>query len=130
MTNERFLLDTHFIQVLLNKRDQYHSKAQQFLPRLRAAREAWVTEAILVEVANGLSAINRQGIARFISHCYHTPNIHVVSVDSALFQQALALYEARQDKTWGLTDCISFVVMEKNNLTDAVTADRDFAQAG
>lgn len=44
--------------------------------------------------------------------------------------QALTLYQSRSDKTWGLTDCISFVVMQQHNLTDALTADRHFIQAG
>jgi predicted nucleic acid-binding protein len=36
----------------------------------------------------------------------------------------------RPDKTWGFTDCISFVVMREEGLTDAVTADVHFVQAG
>jgi uncharacterized protein len=44
--------------------------------------------------------------------------------------QALELYQTRADKTWGLTDCISFIVMQQRNLTDAVTSDRHFVQAG
>lgn len=58
MTNERFLLDTVFIQALLNARDQYHHQAKAFLPHLRTAREIWVTEAVLVEVCNAFSAMD------------------------------------------------------------------------
>ena len=36
--------------------------------------------------------------------------MQVVPVDTTLLDRALALYEARVDKTWGLTDCISFIV--------------------
>ena len=50
MTGERFLLDTVFIQALLNKRDSYHRQASAFLPRVRSAAEVWITEAVLVEV--------------------------------------------------------------------------------
>jgi predicted nucleic acid-binding protein len=42
----------------------------------------------------------------------------------------VALYGARPDKEWGLTDCISFVVMEERGLTLALTTDRHFEQAG
>jgi predicted nucleic acid-binding protein len=56
--------------------------------------------------------------------------MRVVAVDTALLTQALELYEARSDKDWGLTDCISFVVMQQQALTDAVTGDRHFTQAG
>jgi uncharacterized protein len=38
-------------------------------------------------------------------------------------------YRNRKDKAWGLTDCISFVVMQDQNLTVALTADRHSVQA-
>jgi uncharacterized protein len=37
---------------------------------------------------------------------------------------------ARPDKKWSLTDCISFLVMEERNITEALTADHHFEQAG
>jgi len=40
------------------------------------------------------------------------------------------LYRRRQDKDWSLTDCISFVVMADEGLTESLTADRHFEQAG
>lgn len=130
MSNERLFLDTAFIQALLNPRDDYHNQAKQLFPRVRAASEVWITEAIFAEVGNALSAFNRNGAVQFIQQCYRTDNIRVVSVDTELLMQALALYQSRSDKTWGLTDCISFVVMQQHNLTDAVTGDRHFVQAG
>jgi predicted nucleic acid-binding protein len=130
MSGERLFLDTAFIQALLNPRDDYYNQAKQLFPRIRAASEVWITEAIFVEVGNALSALNRNGAVQFIQQCYLTDNIKVVSVDTELLMQALALYQSRTDKTWGLTDCISFVVMQQQNLTDAVTGDRHFVQAG
>lgn len=130
MSNERLFLDTAFIQALLNPRDDYHNQAKQLFPRIRAASEAWITEAIFAEVGNALSAFNRNGAVQFIQQCYRTDNIKIVSVDTELLMQALALYQSRPDKTWGLTDCISFVVMQQQSLTDAVTGDRHFVQAG
>lgn len=51
-------------------------------------------------------------------------------VDSELLARAIALYTNRSDKEWGLTDCISFVVMQERGLTDALTTDHHFVQAG
>jgi len=130
MTGERFLLDTFFIQALISQRDSFHQQALAFSPRLRAAAAVWVTEAVLVEVGNALSTSNRLEVARFITQCYMTRNMHVVSVDTDLLGEAVQLYQARLDKDWGLTDCISFVVMRQQGLTDAVTRDRHFIQAG
>ena|SRR5919199_1570282 len=97
---------------------------------MRAAAEVWVTEAVLIEVGNALSAFNRMAAVAFIQQCYQADNVQIVSVDTALFNQALELYQARPDKAWGMTDCISFVVVQQQGLTDAVTADEHFSQAG
>ncbi len=61
MMGDRLFLDTTFIQALLNPRDDYHNQAKELFPRIRAATEVWITEAIFVEVGNALSALNRNG---------------------------------------------------------------------
>ncbi len=98
MIADRFLLDTMFIQAFLNNRDPYHQLALAFLPRVRKAREVWITEAILIEVGNALGAINRPIAAQFIAECYQTSNMRVVSVDTPLLNKALDLYKSRTDK--------------------------------
>lgn len=129
-SKERLFLDTAFIQALLNKRDQYHLQALTLLPRVKNAAEVWTTEAILMEVGNALSSFNRQQVVNFIKQCYETQNIKVVNISPQLFRQGLTLYESRLDKNWGLVDCISFVVMQQQNLIYALTSDRHFIQAG
>lgn len=47
-----------------------------------------------------------------------------------LFDLGVELYRTRDDKEWSLTDCISFVVMRREGLTEALTGDRHFEQAG
>ena len=49
---------------------------------------------------------------------------------SVLLKRAVEYYRLHADKPWGLTDCISFVVMRDQGLTIAVTADNDYQQAG
>lgn len=58
------------------------------------------------------------------------PDVLVVPADASLFRRGVDLYRQRPDKDWSLTDCISFVVMEEQGLTDALTADHHFEQAG
>lgn len=58
------------------------------------------------------------------------PNTQVVPIDQALFDAGLALYGARLDKDWSLTDCISFVVMQREGITEALTGDHHFEQTG
>ena len=57
-------------------------------------------------------------------------NTKIVPATQALFHRGLERYAARPDKDWTLTDCISFVVMEDEGITDALTGDQHFVQAG
>jgi predicted nucleic acid-binding protein len=58
------------------------------------------------------------------------PAIEVIPVTEDLYVRAFDLYRQRLDKDWGLTDCISFVVMADQQLLDALTTDEHFRQAG
>ena len=130
MTPRSVLLDTVFLQARYNRLDPYHARAEAWAPLLRVMTEVWITEAVLIELANAMSAANRAWAWQFIESAYKTANIRVVPVETQLFHRGLDLYRRRADKQWGLTDCISFVVMSENGLSDALTADRHFVQAG
>jgi predicted nucleic acid-binding protein len=132
MTATRLFLDTYYVQALLNPRDAHHEPAMSLLPQVKGASEVVVTEAVLTEVGNALSGTPRlrQLAAGFIRRCYTEPNMTVVPVDTSLLSRALELFGGRDDKEWGLTDCISFVVMRDRGVSDAVTGDRHFQQAG
>jgi len=56
--------------------------------------------------------------------------IEVVPIDAELLGAAHQLYRDRPDKSWSLTDCLSFLVMERRGLVQALTTDGDFEQAG
>lgn len=56
--------------------------------------------------------------------------IEIAHIDEQLDVRAWKLLENRLDKTWSLVDCASFVVMEQRGLTDALTTDHHFEQAG
>jgi hypothetical protein len=132
MPGARLFLDTYYVQALLNPRDAQHERALSLLAQVKGATEVIVTEAVLTEVGNALSGTRRlrQLAAGFIRRCYGEPNMTVVTVDTSLLSRALDLFEGRDDKEWGLTDCISFVVMRDRGVLDAVTGDRHFQQAG
>jgi predicted nucleic acid-binding protein len=60
----------------------------------------------------------------------HDPRIEVVPFTHELNEGALRLFTDRSDKEWSLTDCLSFVVMGRRNVQQALTADHHFEQAG
>lgn len=130
MNTSRFFMDTAYVLALLNQNDRYHEHAKMLLPSTRAADEVWITETVIIEIGNSLSRSNRSIAVAFIESLYRTHNVNVIPVDSVLLRRAIDFYHKRDDKEWGLTDCISFIVMEDYGLKDALTSDGHFQQAG
>jgi len=58
------------------------------------------------------------------------PTVEVIATDSDLIHSGLQLFQSRQDKEWGLVDCTSFIIMQDRGLTEALTSDEHFEQAG
>jgi uncharacterized protein len=87
MTRDLLFLDTVYIQALLNRHDDYHNRAKAIHHKVRNAAEVLVTEAILIEVGNALSATNPSEAVQFIQLCYQIPNMKVVSVDTSLLNR-------------------------------------------
>lgn len=122
-------IDTGYILALANTADQYHERARA--TSLVVPPPFLTTEAVLVEIGNALSKASWRQIGIATLHDLRTdPDIEIMPVTTELFERAVDLYSARLDKEWGLTDCISFVVMQEHKLTHALTTDRDFEQAG
>ena len=114
---------------LLNPSDQHHAAAVA-ATRIQA-RPLVTTAWILVEVADALSEpILRPKVHRFLERTGTDPNIRVIASDVGWYGRGVVLYGRRADKSWSLTDCISFEVMSELGLTDALTGDHHFEQAG
>jgi predicted nucleic acid-binding protein len=125
-------LDTAYVNALINTRDQWHEKAISWPKRLSVVRRTLLTtEFILIEIGDSLATIRYRteagtAIVRLTSSSF----VIVAPATSKLFNAGLDLFRQRQDKTWGLTDCMSFVVMRERQLSEALTTDDDFVQAG
>src|SRR5687767_13919133 len=98
MSGRRLFIDNSFVQALFNQADALHDEARAWTPEVDAAAELWTTEAVLVEVGNALSAINRAGAVAFIEQAYQAASVHVVPAETALLQRAIQLYRDRPDK--------------------------------
>jgi uncharacterized protein len=126
-----YFADTSFWIALSSRRDQYHSRAvewQAFV--IRSDGKIVTTEAVLWEWLNALSDPSTRGVAAEGYRRSHADvNVDVVPFQTELLDAAIALYGARPDKGWSLTDCLSFVVMDRSRLTEALTTDRHFEQA-
>ena len=129
--NEVFL-DTSFSIAVVSPRDQLHKKANNWLDEIEDLKIPIVTtQAVLLEIGNALSksAFRQVGIG-ILEYYENDPNTTIISLTDDLYNEAFELFSSRTDKEWGLVDCISFVVMRERQITEALTADEHFEQAG
>ncbi len=116
-------------RILLNRDDAAHRQALQLITS--GGIEAVTTVAVLLEVADAMASPSRRvACSEFLANLAIQPPNMIRRLDDNLIERSLALYRSRVDKDWSLTDCISFVVMKDEGLTEALTGDRHYAQAG
>ena len=132
---ETVFWDTPAFVALGNADDDLHEQAVQVSTALARERARVVTtSAVLTEVANTFSRSAWRPVARqlveSLRQSVQMGAATIVHVDRALWDRGWTLFVSRSDKNWGLTDCISFVVMEEQSVTRAFASDRYFEQAG
>ena len=122
--------DTYYFLALLNNTDQGQQKAVDFTSHYigRLVTTGWVMTELADALAYGHQS--RAQFARTLRKLQVDPNIQVFPCENLLFSEGVALYNQRPDKEWSLTDCISFVVMTREGIMEALTGDRHFEQAG
>jgi predicted nucleic acid-binding protein len=131
MAIDRLFVDSAFLLALFNRRDQHHERAHRLLRSFEQCRELWTTEAVMLEVAAAFRAPGQRPIAVRLWDQFHCdPRCSCVAVSGDPLREGVDLFRDRPDKSWSLTDCISFVVMSEHQLTAALTNDHHFVQAG
>jgi predicted nucleic acid-binding protein len=125
-------LDSAFLIALINKGDANRDSALGWMEIVEGAQiPLLTTEFCLIEVVNFVSSRGHRAVARqLVAALRAGALVTILPCSSALLNRGLVLHAARDDKTWSLTDCIGIVVMQDNGLTDVLTYDHDFVQAG
>jgi predicted nucleic acid-binding protein len=121
--------DTAFFVAFLSRRDRFHELAHELMNTLQA--RIVTTDWVLVEVANFMATTRlRVRVASLVRDLQADPRSDIVPASAAAIEAGLAFYELHDDKEWSLTDCISFQVMRREAIAQALTADHHFEQAG
>ena len=121
--------DTFALIAWLNPRDNAHALVTAYLDGFTG--RLVTTEWVLLEFADALSAPMARSMAvSFLQAVRADPLFEIVGYVPTMYQAGFDLFAARPDKSWSLTDCISFAVMTERGLSEALTADHHFEQAG
>ena len=123
------LVDSAYVIALVNDRDQYHRQALR-LARQYRDRPLIIVEGLLLEIGNFFAAHFRRQAVQMIEQFLTSPQVEVVYTSPQLLRAAVSLYKRMFDKEWSLVDCISFQIMRERGITEALTPDHHFTQAG
>ena len=129
---KRVFADAGYWIALFNPRDRLHGKALEVVKTLSNAKIV-TSQIVLLEFLNHYASFGsyfRQGAVKVVSNLQQNLQIEIVAQTSDQFETALALYAQRPDKDWGLSDCISFQIMQSQGISEALAYDEHFAQAG
>jgi predicted nucleic acid-binding protein len=131
MRNKVFL-DTAFAIASAIETDAFHEKALELVKEIKVhGIQIVTTRAVLLEIGNALSRANYRRLAvEAFDTIESDNNVTIVPLTEELFEEALTLYRSRMDKEWGLVDCVSFVTMNQMGITESLTTDQHFKQAG
>lgn len=131
MTDD-FFLDTAFAIALISPKDFFHEKALELAKQVEKDKARLLTtRTIVIEIGNALSKEGlRKSAVELIDSMEADETITIIPISDEIYKDAFKLFRSRLDKEWGLTDCISFVVMKQHGITKALTTDQHFQQAG
>lgn len=125
-------LDTSYIVALETVDDQNHQAALQHWQTLTLKLPKLITTSyVFDEIVTFFNSRNRHYKAVEVGdRLLKSPSVELIQVTETLFEQGWQFFQNHEDKSYSLTDCISFLVMQQLNIQAALTFDRHFAQAG
>lgn len=122
--------DTSFWVAVINPTDQLHANAREARRRLTGSHFI-TSELVLVEVLNYFASLRSRPLAlATVRDVVEDQNIEVVPHTRDSLLAGLALYEARPDKGYSLTDCVSMLAMRERGVSEVLTHDHHFEQEG
>ena len=124
--------DSGYWIALLDNRDSLHARARE-IGRDLTADHLVTTHLVVIETLNFASrsgAFMRRRAGEWVRSIRDRPNVEIIWLTEAQLWDAVEMFASRQDQTWSLTDCASFLLMERRGVREALAYDRDFQQAG
>lgn len=123
------LLDTSGLLALHDRGEASHAAAcESYRPaKLLVTHNYVLAEFVALTHARRLA---RAPTLEFLDDLLAHPRIEVVWVDQTLHNDAQKLLKVRLDKSYSLCDAVSFVLMRRSGIQDALTTDHHFEQEG
>ncbi len=130
-TRDPLFLHSGFLIALNARDDQYHQRAIDHWRLIGRTTPLVTTTYIVDEVVTFFNNRGKHAKAVAIGNLLITSGwVELLHVDEDLFRAGWEYLVKHANKQYSLTDCISFVVMRRQGLKEALTFDVHFQQAG
>jgi predicted nucleic acid-binding protein len=128
----RVFADTVYWIAVTSPHDQWHGLALAVSQTLKGIPIVTTDEVLSEFLAHfcGHGQKVRQGAVRTVENIRSDPTVIIHPQSRQSFLDGFALYKARPDKEYSLTDCISMNAMRQEGITEVLTRDDHFAQEG
>jgi predicted nucleic acid-binding protein len=125
-------LDSAFLIALIHAGDENRESALAWMQILEGAQiPLLTTEFCLLELVDFVSSYGQRALAReLVTTLRAGMFVTIIPCSPTLLNRGLILHSQRDDKTWSLTDCMGMLVMGDYGVTEVMTYDHDFEQAG
>lgn len=132
MNRSPVFVDTGYFRALIDSNDRFHHVATAWRNRLKITPRSLVTTtAVLLELGNQFTKpIAFNAAMPVFKSVVEDARFSIVPIDLVSIKAALQYRIRMQDKSWGLVDCTSFLVMRSLDITEALACDKHFEQAG
>jgi predicted nucleic acid-binding protein len=133
--SDALFVDTSGWASYFDQDDPNHTaKAKLIAECIRQHRMLITTNYILIEVVALFSSrrlrVPHADLIAAVTLIKTEPDIRIEHIDAVTDEEAWRLVVSRPDKRWSLVDASSFVIMQRLGVTEALTADHHFEQAG
>jgi uncharacterized protein len=126
------LLDTSFVIALEMARDNQHKAAQRYWAEyVKNPVPLITTDMVFAEVVTFFNARGLHDKAVDVGERLLASQwVEIITITPEVRNEAWLLFKRQSDKGYSLADCASFVVMRKRRISQALSFDVHFAQAG
>ena len=132
MASREVFVDTSGLYALVDRKDSHHAAARAVVERLlRSGRRLVATDYVLAETVNLANARSGTHVAiRVLDLIEQSAGIRIEWIGTSRFDSTKAFFRKHADHKYSFTDCTSFIVMRELKLSQALTTDHHFSQAG
>lgn len=130
-----YFADSGYWIALITPGDEFHSLATEYDTLLESQNDRIVTTQLVLNETlaprSGSSAGLRRAAIDLIDRITQDPRVSIIQQSPGQFDEAFAMFRTvANDKEWSITDCASFLLMQRLSITNALTGDHHFSQAG